>query len=246
MKLLLRLRISTVSRFVAATCLATATANANLVENTVNTGKNLFGDVPLSIMAAGVCGSFGAFYLENPSGHQGFLPHEPFGTLDRADDILFGPLLPVSSAGIWLAGKLSEEGDLEETGEALCRGLLYTYGISGVLKYSVRRTRPNGSDNLSFPSGHAAAASCTAAVLWNRCGPEVGIPMSVLAVYTCISRVNLGEHFPSDVLMATAIGTACGIASSGIHTGDDENNDSFSLSISLSVDTEGRIASALW
>ena len=242
MKLLQQLRNFTRGRFLIAVLLAAVAAGHDTIERTLETGENLFTAVPAAILAAGTAGTYFAFKTEDHSGYSGFLPQQPFNTFDKVDNLLFGEALPVSAATLWIAGKLSASDQLEDTGEEICRGLLYTYTIVQTLKFTTGRTRPDGSNDRSFPSAHAAGAACTAAVLWNRYGPEVGIPLSAITLYTCISRVNLGKHFPSDVVLGAAIGAACGFASAMASNDDEGNNFSFSLS----VDTEGRITPGLW
>ena len=51
------------------------------------------------------------------------------------------------------------------------------------LKYTVRRERPDGSNNKSFPSGHAASAFATATVLQRHYGWKVGAPAYALGSY---------------------------------------------------------------
>lgn len=233
--------ISTGTEFLLVLVLA-GIARGGLVHNTLETGENLFTADPLLVLGAGSAGAFAAGFLESPEGHRDFLPRTPFHTLDRADDLLFGPVLPLSSAGVWLTGILAGEPSLENTGEDLCRGLLYTYGLTLGLKRVTGRTRPDGSDRRSFPSGHAAGAACAAAVLWTDHGATAGIPAASIALYTCLSRVNLGRHYPSDVIIGAAIGVACGIAAAGI--GDAGGEPGFSLSVSM--DSQGRIHPGLW
>jgi membrane-associated phospholipid phosphatase len=83
------------------------------------------------------------------------------------------------------------------------------------LKSMVSRDRPNGSDDASFPSGHASATAVlgrltarnldvipmNAAV---RTGLQVGTEGVSLA--TAWARVEAGEHYPSDVLFGMALG----------------------------------------
>ncbi len=66
-------------------------------------------------------------------------------------------------------------------------------------------TRP---DSPSFPSGHAATAAAGALAL-TRLWPAVAIPAWTLAILIGTSRIALGVHFPSDVLMGFAIGYLC-------------------------------------
>lgn len=94
-------------------------------------------------------------------------------------------------------------------------GVSGTILVSGVLKRTVRRERPDRSDDLSFPSSHASmtAAVATAAAhnareatipragRWLIEGPEWGI-----ATATAWARVEAGVHYPSDVLAGAALG----------------------------------------
>jgi len=233
---------STRNKLLIAVAICSTAFAGQLTDNTLATGRNLFTTVPASLLAAGAASSFLAYKTEGPEGYCGFMPESPFSTLDRVDDFLFGKALPVSSAAIWIAGKATGSYDLEITGEELCRGLLYSYGLTWIVKISTERARPDGTGSGSFPSGHAAGASCTAVVLWHNYGARAGIPAAAVALYTCLSRVNLGRHFPSDILMGAAVGTACGIAASMVYEGPSTDG----MSLSLSIDTEGRITPGLW
>lgn len=236
----------TAVKLILITAAAAPAAGEDLIGNTLQTGEKLLSSEPLTVIGAGGAAAFGVYLLENSEGYSGFLPECPFSAIDRADDFLFGPALPISSAGIWLAGLATGEQSLEGTGEELCRGLLYTYGITAALKYSTGRTRPDGSDGLSFPSAHSAGASCAAAVIWTQYGRSAGIPAAAVALYTCLSRVNMGKHFPSDVVMGAAIGTACGLAASLDDDGDNDEGGQNRFSLGISIDSEGRISSSLW
>jgi undecaprenyl-diphosphatase len=60
-------------------------------------------------------------------------------------------------------------------------------------------------DTPSFPSGHAATAAAGALAL-SRIWPAVAIPAWTLAAIIAISRVALGVHFPSDILVGFILG----------------------------------------
>jgi len=49
------------------------------------------------------------------------------------------------------------------------------------LTFTVQRTRPDGSDNSSFPSGHSASAFATTGVLQHHYGWKVGVPATLVA-----------------------------------------------------------------
>ncbi len=235
MKLLQQLRNFTLNRSLIAILLSTIASAQGLWENTLETGQNLFTPVPLSVMTAGAGLSYLSYRAESKSGYQGFLPEKPFSTIDQIDNFLFAEFLPLSAATMWLTGKLSDSAETEELGQELCRGLVYTYGLVQTLKITTDRIRPDGSNTRSFPSGHAAGSACLASVMWGRYGADIGLPFTAIAIYTCLSRVNLGKHFPSDVILGAAIGTAFGIAASSV------NNQQGNFSFSLSINTEGRI-----
>ena len=90
-----------------------------------------------------------------------------------------------------------------------------TSGVTQGLKRLTDRTRPDGTDDLSFPSGHASG-SFAAATLANRnlasinLSPWVKYPLHIshvlLASGSAWARVEGGKHFPSDVLAGAALG----------------------------------------
>lgn len=88
-------------------------------------------------------------------------------------------------------------------------------GISGSLKYSVARERPNEFNQYSFPSGHSMNAMLGARfasfnlelyTLGDRNQRWATSSLHTLAVATAWSRVEAGWHYPSDVLAGIALG----------------------------------------
>src|SRR5438132_3398110 len=87
-----------------------------------------------------------------------FEGHNAHDGLARAGQISsylsYGPV----QAGIYMAGELSDNLKLSDTGKKALASLLGTQSIIQPLKYLTRRRRPDGSDRHSFPSAGAGAA----------------------------------------------------------------------------------------
>ena len=98
-----------------------------------------------------------------------------------------------------------------ETGKLASAGYAETGLIVFALKETVRRSRPqNNNENDSFPSGHSAFAFTMATIMSHQY-PKLRIPLYLMAVGTGFSRVYLGRHYPSDVLVGAIIGTLVGV-----------------------------------
>lgn len=87
------------------------------------------------------------------------------------------------------------------------------------IKFTVRRRRPEGewgaiyraTDPHSFPSGHAARSGLFA-VLGLGLGPAwFGLLLAVWAPLLGLSRVVMGVHYLSDVVVGLAIGILVGL-----------------------------------
>jgi len=89
-----------------------------------------------------------------------------------------------------------------------------------LLKNSTQRNRPDGSDNLSFPSSHASGTSLNATLACRNVQcmhlPAViqtaaGIGLTGLSLLGAWGRVEGGVHYPSDVLAGLALGHFAGV-----------------------------------
>ena len=110
--------------------------------------------------------------------------------------------------GLYTGGRIANKGGLAQTGGDIMRAQILSQLYVQALKYSVRRERPDKSDNLSFPSGHSSSAFATAGVLQQHYGWKVGVPALILAGYVATARVHDNKHYLSDVIFGGAMGIA--------------------------------------
>lgn len=99
-------------------------------------------------------------------------------------------------------------------------GSVLNAGITTAMKYSINRDRPfvtypditkkSKAGSPSFPSGHTASAFATATSL-SLVYPKwyVIAPSFLYAGAVGYSRMDLGVHYPSDVLAGAIIGSGC-------------------------------------
>jgi len=85
---------------------------------------------------------------------------------------------------------------------------LGTIGVTYALKYGIGRTRPDGSDQKSYPSGHTSVAFATATMYQMWYGWKAGVPAYAFAAITAFQRLDDNRHWFSDVIMGAAIGIA--------------------------------------
>ena len=125
----------------------------------------------------------------------------------NADDfLLFVPAITMYAADLL---KVESKNDaFTQTKYLFISGLansLVTYGI----KKLTNEERPNGEDNLSFPSGHASNAFVMATVLYHEfkdSNPWIAYSGFVFAGTTAAFRVLNNVHWVSDVLVGAGLG----------------------------------------
>ncbi len=115
-----------------------------------------------------------------------------------------------SAVGCWSIGGIAQDAKTQEFGRDLTEALIESTILVEGLKYSVGRTRPDGSDNTSFPSGHTITAFCVAPVFEKYWGPEAGIPAYAFGVVTAAARVAGYHHYFSDVVAGATMGYLIG------------------------------------
>ncbi|MDD4933222.1 MAG: phosphatase PAP2 family protein [Methylacidiphilaceae bacterium] len=105
---------------------------------------------------------------------------------------------------------------------ATARMAILRLGQKPEMKISFGRIRPDNDlpDGLygpvgihmfqGFPSGHAASSTASAAAVI-RLLPRIGIPVGLLALGVCWSRMELKQHYLSDVAVGAIWGTLWGM-----------------------------------
>ena len=87
--------------------------------------------------------------------------------------------------------------------------------VTGQVKVSTRRERPNGAGNRSFPSGHASKSAVHTRLatenlqsinMQSGARRALGVGFTALTLGTSWARVEAGVHYPSDTLVGMALG----------------------------------------
>ena len=133
--------------------------------------------------------------------------------------VMYGAPIVLYLGGRYLWGPAEAESRTNKwshLGLDLLRAELEEEAIVQTIKFSARRTRPDGTP-YSFPSGHAAATFALAAVLERHLGYRFAWPTVVIASYVATSRLHDNVHYLSDVVFGAAIGTATGWTVVGRH-----------------------------
>ena len=126
----------------------------------------------------------------------------------RYDDFLqYAPLAAV--IGLKLGGVESRSSwPRLLVSDILAAGIMATAVNS--MKYTIKRERPDGSKNNSFPSGHTATAFMAATIMHREYGltrsPLYSIGGYTVATTTAFSRQLNNRHWLSDVLAGAGIG----------------------------------------
>jgi membrane-associated phospholipid phosphatase len=119
----------------------------------------------------------------------------------RLGDVL-SYALPAATLGteLW-------RGDTSGAGQ-FTAAFLATMGTTEVLKRTTGVERPDGSNDESFPSGHAARAFAAATYVHRRHGLSSAWPLYAMATYVGYTRVQADRHRWVDVLGAAGVSAA--------------------------------------
>lgn len=129
---------------------------------------------------------------------------------------------------IFSAGLIHKDSSLKTKGILMGEALLVNAFITTALKLSIQRDRPfvtysfidkqAKAGTWSFPSGHTSSAFALATSLsiayskW-----YVIVPSYLWASSVGYSRIHLGVHYPSDVLVGALVGTGSAFLSNALN-----------------------------
>jgi PAP2 superfamily protein len=102
----------------------------------------------------------------------------------------------------------------------LAYSLAVTEGLTQGLKATVHETRPDRSDDRSFPSGHTSVSFAAAGYLHQRYGWRWGAPATLAATLVGVSRVQSKDHHWYDVVAGAVIGEASAFLLTKPHDGN--------------------------
>ena len=141
--------------------------------------------------------------------------HEPpAGALEEFSEVggtMGGSLaVGIATAGLFTAGRFARDARFRAFSYDILEGTLLNAAYTQVLKTAVGRTRPDGSDSKSFPSGHTSNAFAWATIVEHHYGWKAGVPAYAMAAAIGAARVTGGKHYLSDVAAGATLGVIVG------------------------------------
>jgi membrane-associated phospholipid phosphatase len=174
-----------------------------------NYGRGLVGVVSAdslkpSLITAGATG-IGAFFDDNVQRY--FSAERRAKWLGDSGAALGSPLViaPMTLALLGL-GRLDHHQTFRDATYDIAEVTAVAATYTTSLKFIVRRERPDGSNNQSFPSGHTSNAFAWATVGAHYYGWKLGVPGYAVASLIGISRLEKNVHHLTDVLAGAGIG----------------------------------------
>jgi len=132
-------------------------------------------------------------------------------TIGKVGSVIGGPAVVWPTvAGLLIGGHYSDNDRFHSFTYSLAQATVINEGLVQGLKFAVGRTRPDGSDSHSFPSGHAATSFMVATVAQRYYGWKVGIIGYSAATFIAFSRSRENKHWASDLTAGATLGYIVG------------------------------------
>ena len=192
-----------------------------------------------ALIAGGVVATIGGLMAADKPIQRAFQENRSTATNDIARGLetvgfartVLGANVALIGAG-WLFREHEAGNRLMRTALVSLESQLFVEGIVGLTKFGIGRARPfteEGTHSFvpfenfdkSFPSSHAARSFAVAAVFAESYPQPVPFLAYTTATLIALSRIQLNEHFASDVLAGAALGFFVGKALSWRHKNPD-------------------------
>ena len=115
-----------------------------------------------------------------------------------------------ATLGLFAAGRFAEGSRFRAFSYDAAQALIVNGVYTELFKRMASRTRPDGSDQLSFPSGHTSTAFAWATVANAHYGWKAGVPSYLAASAIGLSRITNDKHYLSDVVAGATLGFITG------------------------------------
>jgi membrane-associated phospholipid phosphatase len=115
-----------------------------------------------------------------------------------------------ATLGLFAAGRFADGSRFRAFSYDVTQAIVVNAVYTDVLKRIATRPRPDGSDTLSFPSGHTSTAFAWATVAQAHYGWKAGVPSYLAASAIGLSRVTSDKHHLSDILAGATLGYITG------------------------------------
>ncbi|MEO7530593.1 MAG: phosphatase PAP2 family protein [Sediminibacterium sp.] len=147
-------------------------------------------------------------------------PSVPNNAVWRVVSSSVAPVIIVLPVGLYLFSYFKHHAVGQKNALHMAAGISAAMVLTQVIKYTINRNRPfvtypftifpfdNTETGLSFPSQHTSFAFATAVILSIRYKKWYLVaPAFTWATMVGYSRLYLGQHYPSDVMMGAMVGT---------------------------------------
>ena len=115
-----------------------------------------------------------------------------------------------ATLGLFVAGRFAEGSRFRAFSYDAAQALIVNGVYTELFKRMASRTRPDGSNQLSFPSGHTSTAFAWATVANAHYGWKAGVPSYLAASAIGLSRITNDKHYLSDVVAGATLGFITG------------------------------------